>query len=457
MRQLTHYMFACSLIILGGCSDWLNVKPSNQVEQSEMFSTETGFKNALTGIYIQLKSQSLYGKNLTMGFMENLSQHWKVSSGSMEGHTSAYNYKDKEVEAVVDEIYTQLYHTIVNINNLLGFIDNGVLTPSMYRVIKGEALALRAFCHLDLLRLYGPIPGRQDANKMLSYAQSASRKNLPVHTWDEFIGLLEQDLLEAEKLLKEIDTVIQSPQDDFLTYRQNRMNYWAILALKARFYLWIQKKDQAMACAKQVISACPWKLSTSQDFTQKNYIASKEHLFALHVYDLEELTEHYFYRPGGVEQTQKRIQKDLFQSDITDIRVKELWKPFADPSRTRYVLMKYKQGAESSIASQQLIPLIRLYEMYLIAIECSRQHTEYQQLTNKIVEARNISLTIDLSSIDKKDEFVAKEYNKEFYGEGQHFLQCKRRGDENILWSNKQGSSSIYMLPIPKNEIKYIQ
>ena len=32
-----------------GCSNWLDVKPSTRVEQEEMFSTEDGFKNTLTG------------------------------------------------------------------------------------------------------------------------------------------------------------------------------------------------------------------------------------------------------------------------------------------------------------------------------------------------------------------------------------------------------------------------
>ncbi len=37
----------------------------------------------------------------------------------------------------------------------------GFLTSDMHDLIKGEALAMRAFCHLDILRLFGPIPGEQ--------------------------------------------------------------------------------------------------------------------------------------------------------------------------------------------------------------------------------------------------------------------------------------------------------
>lgn len=47
--------------------------------------------------------------------------------------------------------------------NILDHIhaDNGVLlTPGMYEIIRGECLALRAFLHFDLMRLFGPVPGR---------------------------------------------------------------------------------------------------------------------------------------------------------------------------------------------------------------------------------------------------------------------------------------------------------
>jgi len=47
------------------------------------------------------------------------------------------------------------------------------------------------------------------------------------------------------------------------------------------------------------------------------------------------------------------------------------------------------------------------------------------------------------------------EYHKEFYGEGQAFYQYKRRNDEMIMWSNTPGSTSVYVLPVPKSEIKY--
>ena len=75
MKRIIYYILSGCLLLGTGCSNWLDVKPSTRVEQEEMFSTEDGFKNTLTGVYIKLKSNSLYGKTLTMELTEYLAQH----------------------------------------------------------------------------------------------------------------------------------------------------------------------------------------------------------------------------------------------------------------------------------------------------------------------------------------------------------------------------------------------
>lgn len=420
-----------------------------------MFSTVTGFQNSLTGVYIQLKGKTLYGQNLSMGMMEYLAQHWYPNPGELSSYLEDYNYTEAEAETTINSVYAGLYNTILNINNLLRFTDNGVLKGKQYPLIKGEALALRAFCHLDILRLFGPIPGHQTDKKMLSYATKVSKENLPMNTWKEYTDLLAKDLDEAESLLKEVD-LGEPMKDDYALYRQNRMNYWAVKALKARFYLWIQQKEQAKKYALEVISG-DWKsLCDPEDITtKKDFIASKEHLFSLHEFDLATSTEQFIYRAGGVYMPESYIRKRLFNSDVTDVRINTLWKQVTETSSTRFKLMKYKQGDEVARYSTEQIPLIRLYEMYLIAIESSDNAAEYKPWVETLTKARNVTNVPLVNSQENKDQFVLLEYNKEFYGEGQLFFQYKRRGEESILWADKPGTTSVYVLPLPKSEIKY--
>ena len=46
-------LFACCMT---SCDDFLDVKPKSQIESTELFNSEAGFKDALNGVYIKLTS-----------------------------------------------------------------------------------------------------------------------------------------------------------------------------------------------------------------------------------------------------------------------------------------------------------------------------------------------------------------------------------------------------------------
>lgn len=67
--------------------------------------------------------------------------------------------------------------------------------------------------------------------------------------------------------------------DEFFNYRQNRLNYWAVLALKARFYLWIQDKKQAAEYAGRVIANKDFRLNQGTDFAAKTILLPRSIFF----------------------------------------------------------------------------------------------------------------------------------------------------------------------------------
>lgn len=83
-----------------------------------------------------------------------------------------------------------------------------VFEPGMYEIIKGEALAMRAYCHFDLLRLFGPMPTRTSTGKILPYVTTVGIDYHTHHTYQEFTELLKNDLIDAEGLLKQVDPII---------------------------------------------------------------------------------------------------------------------------------------------------------------------------------------------------------------------------------------------------------
>ena len=52
MRNMIKKKYACILLLLlaigSGCSDWLDVRPRNEMKEDDMYTNEEGFKSALT-------------------------------------------------------------------------------------------------------------------------------------------------------------------------------------------------------------------------------------------------------------------------------------------------------------------------------------------------------------------------------------------------------------------------
>ena len=62
------------LLSFTSCNDWLDVDPKTSIAADKQFSSEYGFKDALTGIYLKLTSTNLYGRNLTFGYLDELAR-----------------------------------------------------------------------------------------------------------------------------------------------------------------------------------------------------------------------------------------------------------------------------------------------------------------------------------------------------------------------------------------------
>jgi hypothetical protein len=84
MRKYILLMGLVGTLILNACNKFLDVLPRTQIPEDNLFNTEQGFKDALTGVYISAKSNATYGKSLTFGTIENLVSSWDVTTNTLE-------------------------------------------------------------------------------------------------------------------------------------------------------------------------------------------------------------------------------------------------------------------------------------------------------------------------------------------------------------------------------------
>ena len=204
MKKILYILIGA--LALTSCEEWLDVAPNTDVPAKELFTTENGFMSSLAGLYIVMTEEDTYGKNLTFGLMDQLVQMYDKLPDGTSDRMSIYVY-DRETntyntKGVLANVWQQQYHTIANANNLLKWLDlNGetvIVNEGTRNMIRGEALALRAFLHFDLLRGWGPMNYAGDAKaramKCMPYRVVADHSKQPL--------LPARCLLEKHLLLK---------------------------------------------------------------------------------------------------------------------------------------------------------------------------------------------------------------------------------------------------------------
>ena len=459
------------LCCITACNDWLEVAPQAEKEEAEMFEKEVGVRNVLIGAYIRMKSNNLYGEDLTYGSIEMLAQHW-TNTDDLGKYLKAYNYEQSVVETKINSFYGNLYKVIADVNGLLNNIDarKEMFEGNNFEIIKGEALAIRAFCHFDVLRLFGPIPTNLPEGTILPYVTTVSIVPNRLVSYNDFTTKLLADLDEAERCLegndpiltasiKELSTLEVAQDDNFLCDRQMRMNYYAVCALKARVQLWLGNKNEALKYAQKVIDAkdpngnVMFRLGSATDCANGDLIFSSEHIFNLNVYNLSD----FKISAANTFYTNSTALKYFWASETTDIRRGKMWKEVYDNYwwTYYYYMTKYTQATNMPVWAKNSIPLFRLAEMYLIAMECGSIQNA-NDLYKEVCIARDIT-PVTFGSTEELSETLILEYNREFYGEGQAFYAYKRLGRSKIFGTSTVGSALIYVLPLPKAESLYIQ
>ena len=292
-------ILACSWIILmmmSACSDWVNVSPNTDVKSEDLFTSESGFKSALIGIYGRMTDQSLYGGHMTFNFMEKLVQRYDNNNDSDDVRAKIYDYKNQsDPKNTLASIWSAMYQDIANINSLLTYLEtNGhyITTEGYWEMIKGEALGLRAFHYFDLLRMWGPIYAQDSTAKAVPFRDKFNSDKVAPMAANELAHKILDDLREAEKLLKNDEVDWRSKfNEPFVGERGYRMNKYAVKALMARVYLWMENKTMAAAYARSVINECG--LSLVRD-NQTDVSMHDETLFGLSMYNMSDKLNSYW-------------------------------------------------------------------------------------------------------------------------------------------------------------------
>lgn len=468
----------CAFVLLQGltgCDSWLDVKPVDKVLEDQLFETETGFKEALNGVYIELNQSSLYGGELMFNMVEVLAQRYKISDVGNDKNVILYNYADTDVKKRIDAIWTKAYSLIMNCNLILKNADEKkeVFTGDNYNLIQGEALALRAMLHFDLLRLFGPVYATHKDDLSICYNERFAYSASNLLPAVEVVGKILKDLDRAAELLAADPIITEGPSasdgiegDNSLRYRNLRLNYYAVEALSARVYLYAGEKQKALEKARKVAEVqeqwFPWVKFNDvmlESNKSRDFVFSTELVFALQNRQRGDIFTNYF--SSDLDATKmlipdENILTNCFAND-DDWRYTSMWQAPKDDKFKARCFHKYEK-TETVKPHNYLLPMIRISEMFFIIAETTDDMDEARTMLNRVRKNRGQIPLDENESIDVQS-LVAAEYMREFWGEGQLFFYYKRL-NKNAIPSARGGAdiemdASKYCLPLPESETDY--
>lgn len=470
MKKNYIYIVFCLLLSFTSCNEWLDVELVNKVDEEKLFSKTEGFYEALAGVYSDMSKSTLYGENLTMEYMDLFAGYYSYENVSGEyDEFKNYAYQNNTVASTLSSIWRNMYHCISATNSILEWTDKNrdVLSETDRDQIRGEALALRAFLHFDLYRMFCPDVKRDPKVDGIPYNKIFGVSLPHVYTVEEVVQLVLNDLNEAEQHLVADPITIVKPyelgfSEEGLLEGRNlsdkyvaRINLYTVKAIKARVYQARGENTKAVAMAKEIIESETFRLlefsSIDKDEKETDMLFSDEHIFSLRNKDLKDYSkELHFNKVTESSTTFKPLAFagvfSIYESNNDDARYVK-WFNVGD-------FMKYT--TDNSDVFFRKMPIIKLSEMYLIVAECSYGTSPEESLEYiNILRDHRIRNNIHWTSLTK--EYIFQEMTREYLGEGLMWYAYKR--DNRAVPTNGSAgefepSNSMFVFPMPLDEIE---
>ena len=295
MGNYVKILIVAVTLVLTGCKDWLDVTPVGQATENDLFSSGTGYRSVLNGLYKSMGKPELYGRNWSYGMLDCMAQLYDLSSFNDEMCKAAakFEYTNTQVSASIESAWGIAYNIIANANDLLQNVEkasNDIFAEGEMerKMIMGEAYACRALIHFELLRLFAPALVNDDGRTYIPYVESypvLSASKLGVKPYLEKVIA---DLEKARELVVGYDTTVNGQGinlsgtgrfnndftynyqtisgqqiedfdaasiDDFFKGRGYRMSYNAVTALLARVCQYAGLEQEAFDYADEVVKA----------------------------------------------------------------------------------------------------------------------------------------------------------------------------------------------------------
>lgn len=460
MKKLIYIIIFISLgLSFISCEDFLDRDPKDKISNDNLLKDIEGIKIAMAGCYNSIVS-SYYYRNDMILLSELRGGNAKITSsltnGSVSSYTDFYGFNLFADDSRVENIYSTLYKTLNQANNIIHAIPNSSDgTLEELDQILGEMYAIRALCHFDLLRLFA---------QPFSYTQNGQHSGVVIvtKTPDVFDKPSRSNVYDSyQQIIKDLTNAIE------LTSEENKLGstkkFWigpsTAKALLARVYLYMEDWNNAITIATDVIEDPKYDLVDGNQLATEwlDNSTSEEDIWVLdNSVDQAESISKYLGIPDVSDEMYCGVAKDLYDLyDPADLRLNLFVELYGDTTSVKYHTVGI---IESDIV------MIRLAEMYLIRAEAyakTNQPTLARSDLQVIRSRANSSIGFPNYSGQDLINEIMLERRRELAYEGHIFFDLKRTAS-NIRRNDCTATLNHdldyphyqFVYPIPLSEIE---
>jgi hypothetical protein len=221
------YQLLLSALMLSGCSDFLDLNPTDRFTETTFWQTEEHANAGLTATYSALLN--VYGSNIPATLDAITPNFYSYDNQSGAGNI-ARGIHDAANTGIINSRWGNAYQGIGRANSVITRVPGITMDDTRKKLVIAEAQFLRAFFYFSLWSVYGGVP-------LITEPPVKEQGELPRNTAEEI----------EKQMLTDLDAAIPVLPASIAAANKGRAGKAAALALKARILLY---KGQWAAAAE---------------------------------------------------------------------------------------------------------------------------------------------------------------------------------------------------------------
>jgi hypothetical protein len=460
--KASKYIVGLIVALIMSCSDFTDIQPDHALTPNNAFKSMADLELHLNGIYSGFQSSGYFA--LAYGTLPDMmSDNLAENVESLGNYRSTVDWLYVANDGTISGVWATPYSIINDCNILLSNVDKFKETKTGQRNrIKGQALAIRALAHFDLLRYFGQNYDRNSTELGVPIKTASNLDKPKRNTVKEVYDQVYADLTEAKSLMASMDQSINTSTD------RSRIDLIGVNAIMARVAYYAKDYATAIANATSVINsglglalradfptiwsedAIPGEVIWSVAFIPGDGYVGGDVVFAIN--------NRVSFKPSqnllSIYNTLNDVRYTSYFSNTTSIRPGEL------------IVSKYlgRNGATDGLVNWKAF---RVGEMYLIRAESNArtgQNVTARADLKALRESRITGFdTEDLSNPTLLLSAIMQERRKELFLEGHRWFDLRMAGQGISRGSDCKAPATACSLaansfrvvwPIPQDEIK---